>query len=162
MPQTPNTLSDLVGWLKSQDAARKLVFASAEGDIGAGFHVTELKHLRIDGIDCGARLASWTESLLQLLDGDGRQHMSVGTFARIAMQSVGKVPSLGEAPLFVEYAPKNNGLRRYRVASVEALEDRVQVHLSEDRALCKPAANGFAASPSGCCDASSAKSTCCA
>ncbi len=34
--------------------------------VGANYHITEVKHLKIDSVDCGARTDAWNETIIQL------------------------------------------------------------------------------------------------
>jgi hypothetical protein len=34
--------------------------------VGANYHITEVKHSRIDSVDCGAQTDSWNETIIQL------------------------------------------------------------------------------------------------
>ncbi|MEO1026628.1 MAG: DUF6428 family protein [Pseudomonadota bacterium] len=139
--------------LRDADFERRLVFTTGEREIGAGYHVTELKLANVTGIDCGANQSSWIESTIQLLDGHGGTHMKVGKFAAIVDQSVRAIPGLGEAELHVEYAPENAGKHLYHVGGVERSENVIRVMLQNDQARCKPAS--FA----GCC--SEPQNVCC-
>jgi len=157
------TLNGILSELQAQDAGQAAVFQTGEGDIGSGYHVTEFKLAAVTGIDCGARISQWSETLLQLLDGAHGEHMTVKKFTAIADKSIEKVPGLGEAPFFVEFAPGNRGLRRFQVSGISRAAGRVVLGLAEDRAACKPAAEAVALSgTTGCCGASESQSACCA
>jgi len=157
------TLIGVLTELRTLDASHPAVFQTREGDIGSGYHVTEFKLASVIGIDCGTRISQWRETLLQLLDGAQGEHMSVKKFAAIADKSIEKVPGLGEAPFFVEFAPGNRGLRRYRVSGISSEAGRVVLGLAEDRATCKPAAQfGAANTVNSCCGGGAARAVCCA
>ncbi len=34
--------------------------------VGANYHITEVKHIKIESVDCGAQTDSWNETILQL------------------------------------------------------------------------------------------------
>lgn len=155
MSQNLTTLKEIGALTEDFDPHLPLIFSTDEGDIGPGYHVTELKHLDISSIDCGGRLADWTETQLQLLDGAEGGHMEVGKFIAIARRSIAQVPGLARSTLAVEYAPGNRGLRRYLIAGLQQGEDAVRVKLVEDKAACKPARDAAQAAP----DAPAA--TCC-
>lgn len=128
-----------------------LVFATAQGDIGAGYHVTELRLAEVTGIDCGGVVSHWGEATLQLLDGGGRAHMQVGKFRSIAQRSIAKVAGLGSAPLRVEFAHGNAGLGLYGIGEVVMAAARSTVTLAPDRALCKPAVRALGPAGALCC-----------
>ena len=143
--------------LTEADASRRLIFATIEGPIGAGYHVTELKLADVSSIDCGANQTAWTEATLQLLDGYGEDHMTAGTFAGIADKSMTALPGLRDAPLSVEFAPKNEGLRIYQIGAIQRTDDTLIVGLQNRQALCKPSA----AQVSGGADCCSPKASAC-
>ena len=134
------TLNDFLDALHDQPAEAPLVFTTSEGPIGAGYHITELKSLDIKSIDCGGRTSDWTEVQIQLLDGAGRSHLSAGKSAKILEHSLKAIPDLAEGELSFEYAPGNNGLRRYIPTQPIWAEGHVEMRLTEDGATCKPAA----------------------
>ena len=163
MTSEPTTLNALVAALESAGPDDAAVFSTSAGDIGGGYHVTELKLVSIASIDCGGRMDNWTETHLQLLDGHGGARMSVGKFIGIARHSAKKLPELADAPLFVEFAPRNDGLRRYRIDAVSSGTNRVQIALREDAAVCKPMQEQIdaAAVPSGRSNGTGQTAGCC-
>ena len=34
--------------------------------VGANYHITEVKHMKIDSVDCGGKTDSWNETIIQL------------------------------------------------------------------------------------------------
>ena len=34
--------------------------------VGANYHITEVKHIKIDSVDCGAQTDAWNETIIQL------------------------------------------------------------------------------------------------
>ena len=132
-------LVELLSGLQPHLANDPLVFHVGDQQIGKGYHVTELRHSTSTGIDCGGTIEAWQEARLQLLDGPGKAHMTVGKFRDILARSLGKLPALGEAPLLVEYAPENKGLRLLSPAEPVSGNGRVLIELRDNRAVCKPA-----------------------
>ena len=124
------TLTDLRAALGGMNPDAELVFETEDGTIGGGYHVTEFKRSDVTSVDCGGRKDAWSEATLQLLDGAGGDRMRVGKFARILDQSLRALPGLGAAPLSVEFAPSNAGLRLFHPAAPEASGDRALVRLS--------------------------------
>lgn len=131
------TLNDLTTQIASHPQDAPLIFETAQGEIGAGFHVTEFKAASINSITCGGDLDAWTETRLQLLDGASGTHMSVSRFGKIAAHSVQKISDLADAPLLIEYAPDNNGLHQYVIGDITHDETGTRVHLTPDHAQCK-------------------------
>lgn len=146
------TPKDLLDALATMPPDAPLVFQTEAGPIQGGYHVTEWRQNRIDSIDCGARMASWTEAILQLLDGSGGRHMTVGRFVTILGQSIRHIDGLADSPIQVEFAPGNAGLRLYRPELPLQGDEVVTLRLSENAALCKPAQQALAGVvAAGCC-----------
>jgi hypothetical protein len=144
---TAATLQELVDTLAGYDPAAALTFETEAGPIGDGYHITELKRADIASIDCMGRLDAWRETVMQVLDGAEGAPMRLGVFSKIAAKSKTALPDLFNSPLFVEFAPHNQGLGRYRIGEIAVADGRVSVRLAKDRAVCKPAAEVEA----GCC-----------
>ncbi len=153
------TLDDLLAATRALPPELPLVFVTDDGPVGPGYHVTELKLARIVSIDCGARTSSWSETVLQLLDGHGRAHMPVGKFAGILAQSVRKVDGLGASPAFVEFGHHNAGMQIFRPGEPELTEGDVVLRLHPVRAQCKPASE---ATTPGRADGCGSRNSCCA
>lgn len=53
--------------LLNQHSDKSLLFEYAPNQlVGANYHITEVKHLKIDSVDCGAGTDSWNETIIQL------------------------------------------------------------------------------------------------
>lgn len=130
------TLDDLLADLSRADAATPLVFATPEGPIGDGFHVTEFKQAQVRSIDCGGVEDAWSETRMQLMAGPGAP-LSVDQFRRIAHRSSGAVDGLSGSPLLIEYAPSNAGLRQYAIRDVQQTDNALRVEIIEDQVACK-------------------------
>lgn len=155
------TLEELRGELHGADGDAPLVFATGDGTIGPGYHVTEFRQADVTGIDCGGTLSTWSEAVMQVMDGHGRSHMQVGKFLSILSKSLAQVDGLGDAPLRVEFAPGNAGLGLFAVDGVTAKADGATVTLAAEGAVCKPLMRAAAPIASACCGPKSAASVCC-
>ena len=163
------TLDTFLSDLSPYAAEDVLVFSTEAGPISGGYHATEFKLADIRSIDCGARLDRFSETIIQILDGSGDDHMSVGKFRKIAGIASSRIDGLANASLSFEFAPGNLGLRRYDIQSVSASDGTVNVQLGEKSAACKPALDRKAGlgqtAPTGssCCGSrAEAASNCCA
>ena len=117
-----------------------VVFRTDEGEIGGGYHVTELKLARFDSIDYSGNRHRWAEAHLQLLDAAGSDHMRAGKFIGILRKSTETIDELRDVPAYVEFAPENRGIERLRIEDVEVDGNRIVVALEPGTAACKPAA----------------------
>ncbi len=139
------TFDRLLTDLRRYDESTPLVFTSPEGEIGAGYHVTELRHSKSTGIDCGGNVEAWQEARLQVLDGDGQEHMKVGKFCDILEKSLSKLPELRDVPLLVEVGHGNKNLTLMSLSTPELHKNRLKLPLDDARAVCKPAQRSKAA-----------------
>ena len=155
---TPGTLLEI---LLAMPSDAPLVFKTEQGEIGGGYHVTEWKLSHINSIDCGARRTNWTESSLQLLDGEGDNHMTVGKFRVILNQSVAQISGLASATMHVEFAHRNEEKRIYQIETPELANGAVIAHLYNTRARCKPAQEAaLQGTDPGCCRGGTVSSCC--
>lgn len=157
------TFATLLSGLKSFDSNAALVFEVNAQVIGAGYHVTELRHSTSTGIDCGGNVETWQDARLQLLDGPGETHMSVGKFSSILGKSLTKLPMLSDVPLLVEFSPDNLGLRLMVLGEPFMKDGRVFLNLRDSKAVCKPAHRDKTPdrATNACCGVSSSASACC-
>jgi len=151
---TPETLRTALDELPAE---APLLFLTDEGEITGGYHVTELKLAHVTAIDCGARRSDWAEATLQLLDGHGGAHMTVGKFNVILAQSIRHVDGLGDAPLRVEFAHGNTDLRLLEIGAPVRRGQKVTIPLGAAHAVCKPAADHAG----GCYNRTTRSATCC-
>lgn len=146
------TLNDLLDFLKAHDPQSPLVFKTQGGDIGSGYHVTELKRATVRSIDCGGRESSWIETSVQLLDGRGGSHMRVGKFIDILDRSVKQIDHLGDADARVEFSLGNDGLRLFEITRPQATDEGVSIRLNDASATCKILqARDFTSVANTCC-----------
>jgi hypothetical protein len=53
--------------LLQQHTDKSLLFEYADGQlVKANYHITEVKHIHVDSVDCGSGTDSWTETVIQL------------------------------------------------------------------------------------------------
>lgn len=130
---------ELLTHLRALPEVAPLIFRTEDGPISGGYHVAEWKQTTVQSIDCGAARASWTESVLQLLDGSGGKHMSNCKFVGILDQSIRHVEGLGDSPMQVEFAHGNRGLGLFKPTRPIAAGDAIMLELVVSRPVCKPA-----------------------
>ncbi|MEM9434002.1 MAG: DUF6428 family protein [Pseudomonadota bacterium] len=160
------TLAGLLKDLERDDPSHSLVFETKAGEISPGYHITELKYSTSKGIDCAGHIENWTEARLQLLDGRGSSHMTVGKFSSIISKSLHAMPELQHASLMVEFGHDNTDLQLMSLNSSQREGSRVVIRLGNSRAQCKPAER-FKSKSNGhnqCCaeaEASATTPSCC-
>lgn len=78
--------------------------------VAPNYHITEVKHISVDSVDCGAQTDSWKETVIQLWESpmeiDKTNHMSVLKALGI-LNKVGKMKSyISNAEIKFEYSNK--------------------------------------------------------
>lgn len=146
----------------------ELVFSYSDGKlIKPGYHITEVKNINIDSVDCGGKTDSWNETIIQLWESPLGPDEDVYMSADKANQILQKVDSLRtmdkEAVVKFEYGNENFHAAQLQVAEILPANGRLTVLLSDVPTDCKAktdcgvaepvAANSSAACEpgSGCC-----------
>jgi hypothetical protein len=95
--------------LLEQHQDKALMFEYATNQfVGANYHITEVKHVTIDSVDCGSKTDFWKETIVQLWESPNeigkKDYMSVFKALSI-LKKVGKMkPYTLDAVLKVEYS----------------------------------------------------------
>jgi len=125
----------------SKSADLPLVFETEEKPISAGYHVTEVKHCKVDSLDCGQGVNQWEEIVIQLIDGAARgsdDHMRSSKFLGIVEKATATL-EIGEGwPLYFEFAHNDRAMKKLEVLRVVSSQERTTVLLSAKTAACKP------------------------
>ncbi len=154
MPDTLTTATEVIDALDVLPPDMPVGFVTETGEIGEGYHITELKLAEVRSIDCVGRRADWVEAQLQLLDGSGAGWQGAGKITAVLRRCFAALPDLAEAPLSVEFGHRNHGLSRFALGALELRGDRAVVPLLPAAAQCKPAAEIGGPGPTagaGCC-----------
>jgi hypothetical protein len=125
----------------SAEGAKQLVFSYEGRDMLAGYHVTEVKDGRFQGLDCGANPEAWRETFIQLWDvpsEDGRTHMPASKFSAIMRKVEEHVPFDSNAKLTFEVSDGTGAIQLFRADTISADRSVVRVALSRRPASCKP------------------------
>jgi hypothetical protein len=103
----------------------------------AGFHITEVKRLRIESIDCGANSDNWSETVIQLLDVEGEEEnrMTADKFLSI-LSKTGN--SLTNGSVIVEAGRPGEAMQLYDVVGLTANGVDVTLSINPRQAVCKP------------------------
>ncbi|RIA10955.1 hypothetical protein OE09_2837 [Flavobacteriaceae bacterium MAR_2010_72] len=95
--------------LLEQHQDKSLVFEYAPGQlVRANYHITEVKHLTVDSVDCGSQTDNWNETIIQLWESPNElgktEYMSVYKALAI-LKKVGKMkPYVLDAEAKIEYS----------------------------------------------------------
>lgn len=109
--------------------------------VGPGYHVTEVKAVTIEAMDCGGRADAWRETVIQLKDGTAQEaqagFLTTRKFLAIYDRVAKHVPVRGEAEVRFEYGNSTVPAMQYHVTHIEPQAGRVIVHLRTPSVQCK-------------------------
>jgi hypothetical protein len=133
------TTKDFIRTLRrSPDKA--LLFTNADGDtIHHGYHLTEIKAVNYDTVDCGGQKNRWNETILQLWVPEQveEDYMRAGKFVSI-YDKVSKLVSIDEdAEVRIEYGDERFFPAACHVTEMRAAKAGIQVVLAPPATTCK-------------------------
>ena len=128
--------------------------------VGAGYHVTEVKAVLIEAMDCGGQADTWRETVVQLSDGSteesARGFMTVQKFLSIYGKAAAAVPVRGASELRFEYGNSERPAIQYFISGVTLESAGLTVNLTAPGVTCKANdradadASSCGCGPSGC------------
>jgi hypothetical protein len=138
-----NTSSFLAA-LRDQ-ASLPLVFRAGRNVVSPGYHLTEVKRVAYETMDCGAMVHQWAESQFEIWvpaatkAGPGRGHMAAEKFLRIIDRVEAELPLNGDAIARIHASFNGEPAALYAIEAISAREGQLWVELSPDRTRCKAA-----------------------
>jgi len=154
--------------LLAEHQDKSLIFEYTPGMfVGTNYHITEVKHITVDSVDCGAGTDSWKETVIQLWESpsevDATEYMS--TYKALAiLKKVGRIKDYQmDAVVKIEYSNAIFHTTQLHVTGFQTQEKRLIIKLAVQPTDCKakdacgvPETTAFTAtnecSPgSGCC-----------
>ncbi len=128
--------------LLAEHQDKSLLFEYAPGMlVGTNYHITEVKHLTIDSVDCGAGIDSWKETIIQLWESPSEigkpTHMS-------AYKALGILKKVGEmknyemdAVVKIEYGNSMFHTAQLHISDFEIKEKQLLIKLVVNPTDCK-------------------------
>ena len=152
--KTPMNTADFLNTLRARPDL-PLAFSSPAGAVPAGFHLTEVKRVSHETVDCGNVAHNWVENQFELWSpsatGADRKPMLAGKFLAIVAK-VRRIIAIDDAVEARVFGRVTGGADQlHTIESVETGADSIQIHLAPVSALCKPR-TGASASAAGCCE----------
>ena len=132
---------ELFGLLK-ENTDKALLFQYAPHSlVGANYHITEVKHQKIDSVDCGAGTNSWNETIIQLWESPadlGRtEYLKVAKAMRI-FSLAGKMKAFKmDAEVKFEYGNQFFHTAQLKVSDFEIRGDQLVLKLKTTSTDCK-------------------------
>jgi len=135
------TTSEFITLLgKHQD--KSLLFEYAPGMlVGTNYHITEVKHVTIDAVDCGAGTDSWQETIIQLWESPseiGKADYLTAYKALGILQKVGKMKAYHmDAPVKIEYGNAMFHTAQLHITGTSLQQGRLIAKLAVQPTDCK-------------------------
>ena len=109
--------------------------------VGANYHITEVKHISIDSVDCGARTDTWKETIIQLWESPSEigktEYMSANKAIGI-LNKVGKMkPYDFDAEVKFEYSNAIFHTAQLFVNDFEIQGNNLIIKLGVEKTDCK-------------------------
>lgn len=109
--------------------------------VGANYHITEVKHTKVDSVDCGSQTDAWNETIIQLwespLELGKTEYMSVFKAAAI-LKKVGEMkPYDLDSEVKFEYSNANFHTAQLFVNDFEIKENNLIIKLAIQKTDCK-------------------------
>ena len=135
------TTSDFLSILKDHPE-KELVFEYREGStVAPGYHITEVKTLSIQSVDCGRREDAWTETVVQLWENPAEGEKSNFMTVYKALGILGKVDRVQalkrQAPVKIEYGNAGFHTAQLPIATIAAEGNHLMVRLYSEPTDCK-------------------------
>ena len=128
--------------LLEENPNKSLLFEYVDGHyVGANYHITEVKNITIDAVDCGARTDFWKETIIQLWESPiekGKREFMTTNKAMGILNKVDRIkPMQIEAEVKFEYGNPNFHTAQLFVNGFILEEDKLIMKLGVEQTDCK-------------------------
>lgn len=144
------------------NAGLPLVFRAGRGIASPGYHLTEVKRVSYETMDCGAITHRWSEGQFEIWvpavaeSAPGRGHMPAEKFLRIVERVEAELPLDGDATARIHASFDGQTAALYDIDAANAREGKLWIELSPDRTRCKAAERRIGSLTGGSCGSGSA------
>ncbi|MEX2350352.1 MAG: DUF6428 family protein [Flavobacteriaceae bacterium] len=128
--------------LLSSNQDKSLLFEYTPGKlVGANYHITEVKHIAIESVNCGAGTDAWNETIIQLwespLEKEKTSYMSTYKALSI-LKKVGRAKPFDlDAEIKFEYGNSTFHTAQLFVSEIEISGNQLIVKLAVEKTDCK-------------------------
>lgn len=135
-----NTL-ELFNQLKDH-SDKALLFEYKPGEfVKANYHITEVKHIKVDSVDCGARSDAWNETIIQLWESPdeiGKTEFMTVYKALGILNKVGKIKGYDlSSEVKFEYSNDTFHTAQLFVNDFEIKDNQFIIKLAVEKTDCK-------------------------
>ncbi len=133
--------NEFLNLLKENPAKTLLFEYKPNSFVRANYHITEIKNVIIDSVDCGAKTDFWKETIIQLWEDPNEVEVEGAMSAFKALGILNKVDSIKpmdrEVEVKFEYSNQNFHTAQLFVSDVEVSQDRIIMKLAVEQTDCK-------------------------
>ncbi|MDO1501950.1 DUF6428 family protein [Winogradskyella maritima] len=136
-------LDTFLDLLKSNPSKQLRFSYSPEQFVNADYHITEVKHVLIETVDCGAQQHQWRETVIQLLEAD-TMDLPITTSEMTCFKALGILNKVGKLKPFTmnsevkfEYGNPSFHTAQLTIGEVSYSENSIIVHLGSTATDCK-------------------------
>ncbi|WP_419213554.1 DUF6428 family protein [Maribacter sp. X9] len=128
--------------LLKDNTDKNLLFEYKQGAlVGANYHITEVKNITVDSVDCGAGVDFWKETIVQLwespMEQDKKEYMTAYKALAI-LNKVDKIKSMEkEGEIKFEYSNTSFHTAQLFVLSYSLKHNSLLFHLGVQKTDCK-------------------------
>ena len=136
--------------------ALPLVFRAGYETVAPGYHLTEVKRVAYETMDCGSATHRWSETQFEVWVpppngvSPDREHLAADKFLRIIDRVETELPLNAEATARIHASFNGQPAALFDIETATARGGKLWVELAPDRTRCK-AAERRIGSASGCC-----------
>ncbi|MCB0456405.1 MAG: DUF6428 family protein [Flavobacteriaceae bacterium] len=121
---------------------KSLLFEYTSGKyVAPNYHITEVKHVSIDSVDCGSGIDSWNETIVQLWESPSEKNKKeyMSTFKALGiLKKVGQMkPFDFDAEIKFEYSNATFHTAQLFVDDFEIFEKQLRLKLAIQKTDCK-------------------------
>ena len=150
------TTSDFLSLLTTH-ADKELIFEFLEGKyVPSGYHITEVKNVHIESVDCGGRPDAYDQTIVQLWHNESKEddtNLTADKANAIFKKVDGVKPIRQDAPIFFEWGNAAYRTSVYDVTSFEVVDNQLIIKMFVPATVCKPKyeLEVMGCSTDGCC-----------
>lgn len=135
------TVSAFLEQLKAAPG-NELRFEYANGQfVPKAYHITEVKNVHIDSVDCGGRPDSYDQTIVQLWTREGEvanRHISTEKALKIFDIVDNMTPIKKDSPIFFEWGTPALRTSVYAVEAIQKADGLITFQLAAPAPVCKP------------------------
>lgn len=104
-----------------------------------GYHITEVKHMYIESVDCGGKTDVWNETIIQLLEDEKAipEPMFISKALAIFERVNGLKPFDLEAEVKIEFGNEKFHISQLFINDFETLDEKLILKLAPNKTACK-------------------------